>query len=279
MARNSYPSEPDQFTDIRSTINEYILPGFAPQAPILPRSSNIFTVGSCFAHTIHRALKQAGINSRHVMLAEAVNTPPCALLLLDHLRGKDAKTTGHFVKDKIASPEDTAMLRSYLPAASAFILTLGVALQPFHEDGLPIIHITKSTVGPKWTANGNAFHMLSVDEVRSYILRSIESIRAMRPGLPVILTVSPIPLMTSVTHPAPMVQDCVSKSIIRAAIAAAMEEEIPDLYYWPSFEMVRWLGAHTGPVFGVDGVDQRHVSPKLIDLITSLFIERYFYPA
>jgi hypothetical protein len=279
MPRNAYPNEPQHFANIRAAIDEYILPGFAPPAPILPRSSNIFTVGSCFAQTIHKALKEAGINSRHVMLAEAVNTPPCALLLLEHLRGKNAKTTGHFVEEKIASPENTAMLRSYLPAASAFILTLGVALQPFHEDGLPIIHITKSTVGPKWTANGNAFHMLSVDEVRSYILRSIESIRALRPGLPVILTLSPIPLMTSVDHPAPMVQDCISKSILRAAIAAAMEEEIPDLYYWPSFEMVRWLSAHTGPVFGADGVDERHVSPKFIDLITSVFIERYFHPA
>ncbi|MGE3334764.1 MAG: GSCFA domain-containing protein [Rhodospirillaceae bacterium] len=276
---NHYPSEAHEFADLRATIEKHLLPGFAPPAPFLPRTSSIFTIGSCFAQTIHEALKAAGIISRHLMLAEAVNTPPCALLLLERLRGKEGKTIGHFNEDRIINPAKMFELRGYLPSASAFILTLGVALQPFHEDGLPIIHVTKSTVGPKWRTLGNSFHMLSVDEIRSYIERSIESIRAMRPNLPVILTLSPVPLMSSVDHPAPVVQDCISKSNIRAAIAMTMEEQIPDVYYWPSFEIVRWLGGHVGPFFGIEEQDQRHVAPSCVKAITDLFIERYFLPA
>ncbi len=276
---NFYPSEAHEFADLRSTIETHLLPGFAPPAPFLPRTSSVFTIGSCFAQTIHDALKAAGIVSRHLMLAEAVNTPPCALLLLERLRGKEAKTIGHFNEERIIDPAKMFELRGYLPTASAFILTLGVALQPFHEDGLPIIHVTKSTVGPKWRTLGNSFHMLSVDEIRSYIERSIESIRAMRPDLPVILTLSPVPLMSSVDHPSPVVQDCISKSNIRAAIAMTMEEQIPGVYYWPSFEIVRWLGGHAGPFFGIEEQDQRHVAPSCVKLITELFIERYFLPA
>jgi hypothetical protein len=279
MANYFYPSEAREFADLRATIETHVLPGFAPPAPFLPRDSNIFTIGSCFAQTIHDALVAAGINSRHLTLAEALNTPPCALLLLERLRGKDGKMIGHFVEDRIIDPLKMFELRGYLPTASAFVLTLGVALQPFHEDGFPIIHLTKSTVGPKWLTNGNSFHMLSVDEIRSYIERSIESIRAIRPDLPVILTLSPIPMMNSVNHPSPVVQDCISKSNIRAAIAMTIEEQIPNVYYWPSFEIVRWLGGHIGPFFGIEEQDQRHVAPSCIRLITDLFIERYFLPA
>lgn len=279
MARNQYPTEAHEYADLRALIETHLLPGFAPPAPFLPRSSNVFTIGSCFAQTIHDALKAASIKSRHVMLAEAVNTPPCALLLLERLRGKEAKTIGHFSEAKIINAATMFELRSYLPTASAFILTLGVALQPFHEDGLPIIHVTRSTVGSKWQTLGDSFHMLGVDEIRSYIERSIESIRAMRPGLPVILTLSPVPMHNSPGHPSPVIQDCISKSTIRTAIAMTMEEQIPDVYYWPSFEIVRWLGGHAGPFFGIEGQDHRHVAPSCVKLITDLFIERYFLPA
>ena len=51
--------------------------------------------------------------------------------------------------------------------------------------------------------------------------------------------------------------------------------KLPGVHYWPSFEIVRWIGAHTGPVFGIDDGAQFHVSEALIGRITSQFIETF----
>jgi len=275
MAFNSYPQTPAELADLRAAISKYILPGFAPPAPILDRHANIFSIGSCFAETIHQALERAGVNSHHLFLAETLNTPPCALLAIQKLRGKDTSTLGH-LSEKLLKQDRIALLRSYLPQVSAFILTLGVALQPFHEDGLPILQITKSTIGDfrKWRTDGDSWHMLSVDEVFNYVRQTIEGMRDLRPDAPIILTLSPVPLLNA-THPSVMVQDCISKSILRAAIAKVMDEEIPNVHYWPSFEIVRWLGGHVGTFFEKDN---RHVTPEIIDVITGLFIEKFFTP-
>jgi hypothetical protein len=272
MFANTYPDE--ALTDLRAAIEKYILPGFTPPAPILSRSSHVLTIGSCFAETIHHALERADINSRHLFLAETVNTPPSALLVVQRLRGKDLSAIGHLDKRKLIDENAITELRGYLPHASAFILTLGVALQPFHEDGLPTLQITRSTVGDyrKWVLSADSWHMLSVDEVVSYGRRIIEGLRALRPGAPVILTLSPVPLANS-RHPSVMGEDCLSKSTLRVAIATLMEEEIPDVYYWPSFEVIRWLGSHVGSFFTQDN---RHIDPGIIDLITELFIEKFF---
>jgi hypothetical protein len=72
------------------------------------------------------------------------------------------------------------------------------------------------------------------------------------------------------------VSDCISKSTIRIGIEAAMTQRPERVFYWPSFEMVRWLAPHRGGAFGIDGADNRHISPAMIDEIMSLFLSAYF---
>ena len=49
--------------------------------------------------------------------------------------------------------------------------------------------------------------------------------------------------------------------------------------YWPSFEIVRWLGVHytrpEAPVFGAEDGNTRHVSTWLVDMIVELFIQHH----
>jgi hypothetical protein len=42
--------------------------------------------------------------------------------------------------------------------------------------------------------------------------------------------------------------------------------------YWPSFEVVRWVGSHLGPVFGAEDGQPRHVSNFVVDAIVRNFI-------
>jgi hypothetical protein len=64
----------------------------------------------------------------------------------------------------------------------------------------------------------------------------------------------------------------VSKSVLRAAIhetLLACKQNRP--IYFPSFEIVRWAGAHAGNAFGEDGVPT-HVSASYVKQIIASFL-------
>ena len=70
--------------------------------------------------------------------------------------------------------------------------------------------------------------------------------------------------------------DCVSKSTLRVAIHELLAEGHANLHYWPSFEIVRWLGSHIEEaLFGEDG-NTRHVNRKTVRLILESFIRHYY---
>ena len=54
-----------------------------------------------------------------------------------------------------------------------------------------------------------------------------------------------------------------------------MQRREAGTYYWPSFEIVRWLGGHVGPFYGVDDGSSLHVSEALVGVITDLFIDQF----
>jgi hypothetical protein len=77
--------------------------------------------------------------------------------------------------------------------------------------------------------------------------------------------------------------DCLSKSTLRLACEEVRAwDKSGRLHYWPSFEIVKWLGAHVGPqhqhMYSQFEADTRHVSPWVVDMITSLFLETYRVP-
>ncbi|MHB1207566.1 MAG: GSCFA domain-containing protein [Rhodospirillaceae bacterium] len=274
--KNQFPSFSEDLSDVRAAIRNYILPGYVPEKPILAADSKILTLGSCFAENIDLALKRAGFDSTYLSINEVTNTPAFAHLLVSKLVGEPLGGLVVEAGPEIIPDEAIAGLRPVVPQATAFILTVGVALQPFRDDR-PAFFGTWSPV-TKATLLATSWRMLSVLEILDYIRWTVVGLRRLRPGIPIFLTLSPIPLTNAMCRQSAVAEDCVSKSRLRVAIDDLMSEDIEGLYYWPSFEIVRWLGGHVGPFFGTGGVDQRHVSPEILDIITSLFIESFFVP-
>jgi len=114
------------------------------------------------------------------------------------------------------------------------------------------------TTSPSWNA-GN-------------IRRIIDSIRAANRDARIFLTLSPAPLNYSFEFPSTIVCDCLSKSVLRVAIQEVLGDKRENVRYWPSFEIVRWVGCHLGPVFGTDDGHPRHVSNFIVDAIVRNFI-------
>ena len=119
----------------------------------------------------------------------------------------------------------------------------------------------------------------TVAENADNIRRIVELVHSVRPGVPIIITLSPVPLRATFEPISCFAADCVSKSTLRVAINEVMESHLQNVSYWPSFEIVRWLGAHMGSAtYGDDG-KPRHVNRSAVKMILDSFIKHYYSDA
>jgi hypothetical protein len=57
------------------------------------------------------------------------------------------------------------------------------------------------------------------------------------------------------------------------------DDRHPGVYYWPSFEIVRWAGVHLAwPAFGLDDDKTRHLTRRLVAEIVDAFVKTFFLP-
>lgn len=253
LKRYKFPLEPAKLQNIEEAIRNYILPGYCPDTPFVPQSSSVLTAGSCFAEFIADALTRSGANATYLVTHSDNRRSPLSTLKM--LQGNT----------------DPALAQTFR-AASMVVLTVGVALTPFIGNE-PLIDIDRYAV------NKITWRILSPEEGAAAIGGIVDIARGHNPLCHVVLTLSPIPLVSSTGHPSVFGQDCISKSSMRLAIEQVLLSGIPNISYWPSFEIVRWLGGHVGPFFGVEGEDNRHPARSIIDLITRLFLEKYMIAA
>lgn len=248
--RHRFPLQPEHLADLEKAVRIYVLPGCCPETPIISRSAIALTAGSCFAEEIANALTQQQVQAAWLQTESDTNMSPMATAAL-------------------LKRDTNPVLKSTLAQAGLVVLTIGQAMTAF-VDGVAAVEISREISDMEW-------RLLTPEETAGAIRSMIGTIRAHNPNCHIVLTLSPIPLKVSIGHPSPFFQDCLSKSILRVGIDLAMASSAANISYWPSFEIVRWLGGHIGPFFG--GIDNRHPTKAIVDLITRLFIEKYFLPA
>jgi len=273
--RARYPETVAAFDDLTAAVRRYVI-GAEPADGFLVPNARGFTMGSCFAARIARELARLGQPTMHMMLAETVNTTFANLEFLRWLMGEDDGAHRAFFEKEIAMREvrKEDMLRS-LSEADFVIYTLGVAPAFFNK--------ASGRFAPHEADDFRQFEFLAEHEYRTSTLeqnlanlREIHALlRKARPGVKLVITVSPVPLSATFEMSSAVVADCVSKSILRAAAHEFMKDAGEGTYYWPSFEIVRWLGGHIGRVFGNDDGNNHHVSDSLVTMIVELFIERF----
>ena len=93
----------------------------------------------------------------------------------------------------------------------------------------------------------------------------------------VIFTLSPVPLNATFSDRPTIVSDCVSKSILRVSLDQFFNEnKHNNIHYWPSFEMVRWVGAHTDIPTLFEDNTTRHVNNDIVKIIIENFVAKFF---
>jgi hypothetical protein len=175
--------------------------------------------------------------------------------------------------------QERAEMLDYVRGAGAFVFTLGLA--EIWEDPETGGVFWRGVPKDVYRADRHVFRRSTVAENERNLLQIVDLIRRANTTAPIVLTLSPVPLKATYRDISCVTADCVSKSTLRVAIDSVLAKNVEGVYYWPSFEIVRWLGPHLPwPAYGFDNAgDSRHPTRYLVELIVDAFIESFFTPA
>ncbi len=274
-----WPTRTANFADPRRLVGKYLLRG-RPKDVFIRKKTHFFTLGSCFAGNLARRLEGKGYAVHYEDIGEEVNSTFANRSLLDWIeRGVVDEPTA--VMDELYGPRVRERFREGLQHCQVFVMTLGVAACFFREDtGAFAFAPLDSRMGGEALFKRHRMRTTSVAENVANIAAVIAAVRRMAEKPPrVVLTVSPVPLAATNEHPSAITADALSKSTLLLACEEAVNAHAGGgVLYWPSFEMVRWLGAHYGPghpAYAGDDDNTRHVSGWLVDMIIDLFLEEH----
>jgi hypothetical protein len=242
-------------------------------------------MGSCFAQELRDHLSERGFASGNFWIPSGLNN---TFAILDFISwcvtGSD--TGAGFRYDRF----DDGRIRQWLPQekrdryerhlreAGAFVFTFGLAevWQDAETGGVFWRGIPEKI----FDADRHVFRLTTVEENEQNIVRLVELIRSVNPDAPIVLTLSPVPLMATFRGQSCVTADAISKSVLRVAIDLVASRGLPGVYYWPSFEVVRWAGGHLPyPAYGVPDRRARHVTRYLVAEIIDAFVEAFYTPA
>ena len=270
LRKARWPRRHEDLSDFSSAVERFVLPGYIPDAPPFSRRDKVFAQGSCFAAEIQKALNRAGTPSDYVEVGEEINSPLANRLMFEYALTDAPVRCDHHAR--ALQPELRQLVKRCVQTADVLVLTLGLGFEPYLNGELTFSIVPEFLNGVEW-------RLSTVEKNAEHIEAIMASALNENPNLRFVISVSPIPLKNSFLHYSPFAADCVSKSTLRLAAEAIMSKRYDGVYYWPSFEAVRWLAPHHGRIFGIgDGVDHRHIEREKIDVITSLFL-KYFFAA
>ena len=273
-----WPDRQHLFDDPRHLLERYLLRGY-PAEPFVRAGTTFMTLGSCFAENLARRLAAEGYPVHSEPIGEEVNSTWANRFLLKWVEegAVDGPTR---VIDEVYGPQRRERLRAGIIASDVLVLTLGVAPCFFdRETGEFAFSNMSSHTGHQYLQRQCVMRTTTVAENVANLVEILAAADRIA-GRPhrFVLTVSPVALAATTEFYSAVIADCLSKSTLRLACQDLIQAR-PELIYWPSFEIVRWLGVHytrpEAPVFGADDGNTRHVSTWLVELIVRLFLDRH----
>jgi hypothetical protein len=265
--------------DHEGFVGKFVLKGWAPERPLITKSTKVTAFGSCFAQHLAEYLGARGYNlsrdraptiyvSR--MSEGMVNTH--AILqqfewALEDIKPPENLWHGYRCEQFGYDEEVRKTTREVFLQTELFVITLG----------LSEIWYDQTTGGVFWRAipmkfydaSRHKFRVCSFQETKHNIERIYELIRKHVPYAKVLFTLSPIPLAATFRASSVVTANSASKAILRAALDEFYRDNTPDLnrllFYFPSFEIVNDLFQDKFDA------DFRHPHTHITSFVTQLF--------
>jgi hypothetical protein len=172
--------------------------------------------------------------------------------------------------------EFRALTRQHLDAvvraverSTVLVFTLGLTEAWYSADDGAVFPACPGTVSGTFDPERHRFVNFSVDEITADLSRMTELLRELNPGLGIVLTVSPVPLVATATDRHVLVATAYSKAVLRVAADSAVRAG-ERMAYFPAYEIV------TGPQNGAAFADDlRTVREEAISDVMSAFALAY----
>jgi hypothetical protein len=280
---NYFPAKKEQFEDLDAMSKEFIWKGAGPSSPIFEPGETLVTMGSCFADRLRRWLNRNGKNATYIAVPEGLNNSFAVRQYLEWALTGDRSTDAYWYDNdpelgayKYEPQQEHAALLKHFKNVNGVVVTfgLGEVWKDIETDNV----FWRGVPADSYDEQKHKCVTTTVQENVDNMVRIAELIKqhAGR-DKKIIFTLSPVPLNATFTKQPTMLGDCVSKSILRVALDQFFREtQLSDVYYWPSFEMVRWVGAHTDIPTLFEDNTTRHVNNDIVKIIIDNFVEKFF---
>ncbi|MES2936892.1 MAG: GSCFA domain-containing protein [Pseudomonadota bacterium] len=124
-----------------------------------------------------------------------------------------------------------------LSRARCLVFTLGLTESWENRPGGYVYPLCPGTAHGVFDPDAHRFRNQTFNEVYQDLVAAIERIRAVNPGIRVLLTVSPVPLTATAGGDHVLPATLYSKSVLRA-VAGQLAAEREDVDYFPSYEII-----------------------------------------
>jgi len=261
-----YPLTTDFKGDFQNLLRNHIAVDLTQVDKFIRPETKFFTMGSCFARNISRTLNRNGYSSTHMEISEHINTTFANRVFIDWL---DNKSDNHAVNERIRellppawSAEATI---EKIKTSDVFVLTLGVAPAFFDRETGAFVLPRPTALNSRVLAEKYEYRNTTVKENVDNALYLINYMRKLSPNIKIVVTVSPVPLIASFGNASCVQADCLSKSTMRVAANEIVNNSgLPNILYWPSFEVFRWAGSNSSEYFAADDGAAWHVSEEKV---------------
>ncbi|MEQ8394675.1 GSCFA domain-containing protein [Thalassobaculum sp.] len=278
-----FPRRIEDFDDIDAMLERDVFATFVPKSTLFRSNDTVIAFGSCFAGRIRKWLTEAGRLSRQIEVPEGLNNSFAIRQFFEWTLTGDQSTQDYWIdKNEDGSlvqrgvDEEREKFFEPMRNAGGFVLTYG--LSEVWRDRRTGGVFWRGIPEARYMPDRHSFEVSTVEENVENIRRVIELVRTHCGDIPIILTLSPVPLTATMRENSIFASDCESKSILRVAIGQILREQRPSVYYWPAFEAVRWLGGHIeGRSFGEDN-NPFHPSDRIVKRVIDLFVRSFFDP-
>lgn len=175
-------------------------------------------------------------------------------------------TTGELEGDRI---KHLAAVRRMFEDCDVFIFTLGLTETWMAQSDMAVVPLAPGVAGTQ-SDHAYVFANRSVSDMTADMTSFIEKLRIVNPGVRIILTVSPVPLIATYEPRHVLVSTTYSKAALRV-VAEMVSDALDDVAYFPSYEII--TGHHTGYRYFAE--DLREVRPEGVDHVMQLFKKYY----
>jgi hypothetical protein len=253
LRQGRFPKSMRSSDDLVSCIYNNAVYPYVPETPPIDAGTKIITIGSCFSANVAKALAAQGLDVTNYEMSERIFT---TFALKEFLAGViDGKVSDELIDDVAENRANIAAIREQLSAGATIIFTLGLAMCWFEIATGKLVHtVLPKTKDETDRKGGDKFirsamrkfemRLTSVEDNAANILSAIDTIKALNLKNKIVLTISPVPLQYCKADQPVLTADFQSKAILRLAVTEIEKLAPANVYYFPSFEIVRGAAAH-----------------------------------